>query len=493
MELPTAKAHRQHHERPTRLGLILLGPVEALALLCLAVPAAVAAGGGLAALLPGPLPPGPLVTGLLTGYVLVAGVRVDALPHPHGVPPALARVSRDLAQPPLHPSRTSASGTASPTRWRTTCSARHPTPRRRTLADRAHARMTIAVTEATREAQRLVRDPALFKWYAVALLALVLYAYANEVERGRLDVAAAAWRSGSPMVQRDPQLGRARGHRPRPAVGHDRPHRVSVPRRPERRDHVHVRAGRARLRQAPAPDRAVRVLGMPNGSRSPSACRSSASRGAVPCTRRARSTGTTGGGTPPFVPLIVVFGYLWFFLYAAWVFDAPCRGRACAASAAWPRSTSRWRSCSASASAGCSAQRRASAGPRPRPARRPGHVALARSSASDWRRSARRPAAVSFTFTARACPAASSRAAGAVGSRHARRTRPWPARSGAAARSRRRRRRAGSRAARRRRRPGRAASRRRSDRSTRFAGRRRWAWWAVGSAGTSALAACHSA
>ena len=25
----------------------------------------------------------------------------------------------------------------------------------------------------------------------------------------------------------------------------------------------------------------------------------------------------------PFVPLIVVFGYLWFFLFAAWVYDAP--------------------------------------------------------------------------------------------------------------------------------------------------------------------------
>src|SRR6185436_1679620 len=46
-------------------------------------------------------------------------------------------------------------------------------------------------TEVTLEAQKLVRDPTLFKWYAVALLALVIYAYANEVERGRLDIVAA--------------------------------------------------------------------------------------------------------------------------------------------------------------------------------------------------------------------------------------------------------------------------------------------------------------
>src|SRR3989440_10307789 len=46
-------------------------------------------------------------------------------------------------------------------------------------------------TEATRQAERLVRDPHLFKWYAVALLALVIYAYANEVERRRFDIVAA--------------------------------------------------------------------------------------------------------------------------------------------------------------------------------------------------------------------------------------------------------------------------------------------------------------
>src|SRR5213592_2210605 len=46
-------------------------------------------------------------------------------------------------------------------------------------------------TADTLRAERLVRDPHLFKWYAVALLALVIYAYANEVERRRFDVVAA--------------------------------------------------------------------------------------------------------------------------------------------------------------------------------------------------------------------------------------------------------------------------------------------------------------
>src|SRR3954467_9639066 len=46
-------------------------------------------------------------------------------------------------------------------------------------------------TEATRQAERLLRDPPPFKWDAVALLALVIYAYANEIERRRFDVVAA--------------------------------------------------------------------------------------------------------------------------------------------------------------------------------------------------------------------------------------------------------------------------------------------------------------
>jgi hypothetical protein len=41
-ELPTARAHRMHHEAPARLDLINFSPLEALAVLLLAVPVAVA-------------------------------------------------------------------------------------------------------------------------------------------------------------------------------------------------------------------------------------------------------------------------------------------------------------------------------------------------------------------------------------------------------------------------------------------------------------------
>jgi hypothetical protein len=72
VELPTAASHRQHHEQPHRLGLILLGPLEALALLALAVPAVTAAGCLVAGLALGTVPFGAAVTAVLTGYVLVA-------------------------------------------------------------------------------------------------------------------------------------------------------------------------------------------------------------------------------------------------------------------------------------------------------------------------------------------------------------------------------------------------------------------------------------
>jgi hypothetical protein len=72
VDLPTARAHREHHEDPASLGLILLGRGEALALLLAAVPATVGLGAAAASLVPGPLPLAPLVTALLAGYGLVA-------------------------------------------------------------------------------------------------------------------------------------------------------------------------------------------------------------------------------------------------------------------------------------------------------------------------------------------------------------------------------------------------------------------------------------
>ena len=69
--LATAKSHWAHHQEPRDLGMILLAPVEAAALLLAAVPAAIANAAAPVSLVAGPVPLGTLLTGLLTGYVLV--------------------------------------------------------------------------------------------------------------------------------------------------------------------------------------------------------------------------------------------------------------------------------------------------------------------------------------------------------------------------------------------------------------------------------------
>jgi hypothetical protein len=71
VELPTARAHRAHHEDPNSLDLINFSPLEALAVLTLAVPAAAALADGALALAGTSLGAGPLATMLLTGYLMV--------------------------------------------------------------------------------------------------------------------------------------------------------------------------------------------------------------------------------------------------------------------------------------------------------------------------------------------------------------------------------------------------------------------------------------
>jgi len=72
VELATARAHREHHEEPNDLYMILLAPSEALALMFLAVPLVPALVGVAIALAGGAVPYGALLTGVLTGQVLVA-------------------------------------------------------------------------------------------------------------------------------------------------------------------------------------------------------------------------------------------------------------------------------------------------------------------------------------------------------------------------------------------------------------------------------------
>jgi hypothetical protein len=69
--LTTSKSHWAHHKEPRDLGMILLAPPEVAALMLLAVPTAIALVALPAALIAGTIPWGPMLTGLLVGYVLV--------------------------------------------------------------------------------------------------------------------------------------------------------------------------------------------------------------------------------------------------------------------------------------------------------------------------------------------------------------------------------------------------------------------------------------
>ena len=71
VDLVTARAHREHHDRPTDLGMVLLGPLEALALIFLAVPLVPLLATPVFAIVGAAVPLAALVTALLTGYVLV--------------------------------------------------------------------------------------------------------------------------------------------------------------------------------------------------------------------------------------------------------------------------------------------------------------------------------------------------------------------------------------------------------------------------------------
>jgi sterol desaturase/sphingolipid hydroxylase (fatty acid hydroxylase superfamily) len=72
VDLPTARAHREHHEAPNDLGLILLAPLEVALLMLVAVPAVVGVGGLLVGLaVPGTVPLGALATAAVAAYVLI--------------------------------------------------------------------------------------------------------------------------------------------------------------------------------------------------------------------------------------------------------------------------------------------------------------------------------------------------------------------------------------------------------------------------------------
>jgi hypothetical protein len=179
-------------------------------------------------------------------------------------------------------------------------------------------------TDFTREAERLLRDPTLFRWYAVALLAFVVYVYANEVERGRVDVVAAGlavWIADWFNEIVNSLVLRATDRAPLWATTGPTAYQFLVGLNVEI-SFMFALAGIVYAKLLPT-DRAARVLGMPN--------RLALALG-LSVVSVAVEVGLHGAGkfhweywwwNTASAPVIVIFGYLWFYLYAAWVFDAP--------------------------------------------------------------------------------------------------------------------------------------------------------------------------
>jgi hypothetical protein len=185
-----------------------------------------------------------------------------------------------------------------------------------------------ARTDATLKAERLIRDPSQFKWYAVALLAFVIYAYANEVERGRFDIIAAGlavWLADWFNEIINALVLQASDRAPLWATTGPTAYQFLIGLNVEI-SFMFALAGIVYVKLLPR-DRSVRILGMPNRL----AVALGLSIVSVAVELFLHASGTFHWHywwwNTPFVPLIVIFGYLWFYLFAAWVYDAPTSHR----------------------------------------------------------------------------------------------------------------------------------------------------------------------
>lgn len=179
-----------------------------------------------------------------------------------------------------------------------------------------------AVTRFTLDAERILRDSHQFKWYTVTLLVLVMYLYAVEVERRRWDIVCAGlafWFADwfNEIVN---------------ALVLHFSHRAALWTVTGSTSYLiliglcieicfmFAIAGIVYAKVLPA-DPALRILGMPNRL----AIGLGFSIFAVVVEVLLHATGffhwQYWWWNVPFVPLIVIFGYLWFFVAAAWVFD----------------------------------------------------------------------------------------------------------------------------------------------------------------------------
>jgi hypothetical protein len=180
----------------------------------------------------------------------------------------------------------------------------------------------VAVPDFVREAERILRDGAGFDWAMVTLLGLAVYVYAVEVERRRFDVVLAGlafWLMDWFNELANSAIYHASGEAPLWTVTGHTSYLILIGLTIEI-SLLFLVSGVAFVKQLPA-DRGLRILGVPN-------------RLLLVFVFSCFCVGVEvllnaidvfhwhyWWWNVPFVPLIVVFGYMTFFGVAAWVYD----------------------------------------------------------------------------------------------------------------------------------------------------------------------------
>jgi hypothetical protein len=178
------------------------------------------------------------------------------------------------------------------------------------------------VVQYVHDAERILRDSSQFKWYTVTLLVLVMYVYSVEVERRRWDIVFAGlafWLADWFNEVVNALILHFSDRAPLWAVTGSTSYLILIGLCIEI-CFMFAIGGIVYAKSLP-PDPAVRILGMPNRL----AIGLGFSIVAVAVEVLLHETGYFHWDywwwNWPFVPLIVVFGYLWFFMIAAYVFD----------------------------------------------------------------------------------------------------------------------------------------------------------------------------
>jgi hypothetical protein len=182
--------------------------------------------------------------------------------------------------------------------------------------------MIAAVPDYVREAERLLRDGSTFEWSTVTLLGLAVYVYAVEVERRRFDVVLAGvafWLMDWFNELGNSAIFHASGEAPLWAVTGHTSYVILIGLTVEI-SLLFLVAGPTFVKQLPG-DRRMRILGVPNRLLLVFAFSCFSVGVEVLLHELGVFHWHYWWWNVPFVPLIVVFGYMTFFGIAAWVYD----------------------------------------------------------------------------------------------------------------------------------------------------------------------------